>query len=207
MRVYSDTVFNLTNNTYTQTSDPVTLEHMVGYIYSSSFTVASLSNPTFVDADVDVVENTVTKAAHGLITGQTFTLTTSGVLPAGLALLTTYYAITVSSSVFKVASSLANALAGTAVDITAAAGGGTHTVAKAALASCSLKVQFSLDYDPNFPQTGTWYDLTSGSDNITATGTLQNSKADVYYPWARFVLTQTSGVLTSLTLFINAKGF
>jgi hypothetical protein len=180
---------------------------MVGYTYAANFTVASLSNPTFVDADVSVANDTITKAAHGLVTGQAFTLTTTGVLPGGLALATTYYAIVNSSSVFKVASSLANALAGTAVDITSAAGGGTHTVAKTALSGASIKVQFSLDYDVNFPATGTWFDLTSGSDNITATGSIQANKADVYYPWIRFVLTQPSGLLTSFVLFFNAKGF
>jgi Ca2+-binding RTX toxin-like protein len=167
MRVFNSTVYNLTNNSYTRTSDPISLENMIGYMYASSFTVASLSNPTFVDGDVSVANDTITKAAHGLITGQAFTLTTTGVLPGGLSLATTYYAIVDSSSVFKVASSLANALAGTAVDITSAAGGGTHTVAKTALSGASLKVQFSLDYDPNFPATGVWFDLTSGSDNIT----------------------------------------
>lgn len=207
MRVFSDTIFNLNNNTYTQTSDPISLEHMSGYIYAASAVVAALTNKTFVDGDVSVGNNTITISGHDLITGQAFTLTTTGVLPGGLALATPYYAIVNSSSVFKVASSLANALAGTAVDITSAAGGGTHTVAKTAISSCSIKVQFSLDYNPNIPASETWYDLTSGSDNITATGSLQNSKADVYYPWIRFVLTQTNGILTSFVLFINAKGF
>lgn len=207
MRIYSDTIFDLTNNTYTQTSDPITVEHMGGYCYASNFTVASLTNKTFVDADVNVGSDLITIASHDLVTGQAFTLTTTGVLPAGLALATTYYAIVVSSSTFKVASSVANAIAGTAVDITAAAGGGTHTVAKTAISGASLKVQFSLDYNPNFPATGTWFDLTSGSDNITATGSIQANKADVYYPWIRFVLTQPSGILSSFVLFFNAKGF
>jgi hypothetical protein len=207
MRVYYDQVFDLTNNTYTQTSEPLTLEHMTGYMYAASFTVASLTNKTFVDANVTVGTDLITIASHDLVTGQAFTLTTTGVLPGGLSLATTYYAIVISSSTFKIASSLANALAGTPVDITSAAGGGTHTVAKTALSACSLKVQFSPDYNPNSPSLATWYDLTSGSDNITATGSLQNSKADVYYPWVRFVLTQTNGLLSSVDLFISAKGF
>lgn len=207
MRTFNSQVFDLDNSTYTRTSDPINVQNMLGYMYVANVTVASLSNPTFVDGDVSVGSDTITKAAHGLVTGQAFTLTTTGVLPGGLATATPYYAIVVSSSVFKVASSLANALAGTAVDITSAAGGGTHTVNKTALSSCSIKVQFSPDYDPNFPQTGNWFDLTSGSDNITATGVIQNSKSDVYYPYIRFVLTQTNGLLTSFDLFVAAKGF
>jgi hypothetical protein len=57
-----------------------------------------------------------------------FTLTTSGVLPAGLALATTYYAIIVDTNNIKPAATYTDAVNGIAVDITTAAGGGTHTV-------------------------------------------------------------------------------
>jgi hypothetical protein len=61
-------------------------------------------------------------------TGDGVRLTTSGTLPAGLSLATTYYVIAnASRTVFKLASSLANAWAGTAINITSA-GSGTHTV-------------------------------------------------------------------------------
>jgi hypothetical protein len=60
-------------------------------------------------------------------TGALIRFTTTGTLPAGLALLTDYYAIRVTDNTFKVATSLANAEAGTAVDITDT-GTGTHTV-------------------------------------------------------------------------------
>lgn len=83
---------------------------------------------TFVDGDVSVVNNTVTETDHGLYTGEIVTLTTSGTLPTGLSTGTNYYIISVDEDTFKFATSLDNALAGTAVDITAASGGGTHTV-------------------------------------------------------------------------------
>lgn len=57
------------------------------------------------------------------------TFTTTGTLPAGLSLATTYYTIYVSSTVLKFASNLANARAGTAVDLTDQ-GSGTHTMVK-----------------------------------------------------------------------------
>lgn len=60
-------------------------------------------------------------------TGAEVVFTTTGTLPAGLSLLTTYYLIYQSASTFKVATSLANAFAGTAIDITDT-GSGTHTV-------------------------------------------------------------------------------
>ena len=80
--------------------------------------------------------STVTAAATDIITaastilvktGNPVTFTTTTTLPAGLSLLTTYYMIYQTTTTFKVATSLANALAGTAVDITDT-GTGTHTV-------------------------------------------------------------------------------
>jgi hypothetical protein len=70
-----------------------------------------------------------TASAHGYTTGTVVRVSTSAAdLPAGLSAATNYYVIRVSDTTFKVGSSLANALAGTAVDITDA-GTGTHTVA------------------------------------------------------------------------------
>ncbi len=57
-----------------------------------------------------------------------------GTLPAGLALVTNYWVIAVDVDTIAFATSRANALADTRVDITAAAGGGTHTLATAGVA-------------------------------------------------------------------------
>lgn len=54
-------------------------------------------------------------------------LTTSGTLPAGLSLATDYFVIKVTDTTIKFATSYANAVAGTAVNITDA-GTGTHTI-------------------------------------------------------------------------------
>lgn len=74
----------------------------------------------------------VTIAAHGLKTGDgPFTASSDDTLPAGLAAATNYWAIYVSDGTIKLASSYANALDGTAVDITDA-GTGVHTLTKVA---------------------------------------------------------------------------
>jgi hypothetical protein len=83
---------------------------------------------SFADGDVSVANNTITEVAHGYRTGDLVQLTTTGVLPAGLALLTDYYVIRVDADTIKLAISQFNAEYAIAVDITAAAGGGTHTV-------------------------------------------------------------------------------
>lgn len=67
--------------------------------------------------------NTLVKVAHGLMTGDgPFKLTkTAGANPAGLAEATDYWAIRIDADHFKIAASLSDALAGTAVAFT---GGG-----------------------------------------------------------------------------------
>ena len=83
---------------------------------------------TFVDANVTVGTDAIAVTANQyLYSGQAVVLSTTGTLPAGLSA-GTYYIIYVSDTSVKLASSRANADDGTAVDITAAAGGGTHTL-------------------------------------------------------------------------------
>ncbi len=54
--------------------------------------------------------------------------TTSGVLPTGLSAATDYYVIKLTDTTIKVATSYANAVAGTAVGITSGTGSGTNTL-------------------------------------------------------------------------------
>lgn len=62
-----------------------------------------------------------------LLTGTRVRLTTTTTLPGGLATATDYYFIRMSDTTFELATSYANAVAGTQIDITTA-GTGTHTV-------------------------------------------------------------------------------
>lgn len=88
-------------------------------------------SPTFAAGDVNTGTDVITvSGGHGFNrSGFPFRVSSSGSLPTGLTAGTTYYAIYVSSTTFKVASSEANALTGTAIDITAA-GSGTNTLAQ-----------------------------------------------------------------------------
>ena len=78
---------------------------------------------TFTAATTDIC----TASAHGFRTGDKVRLTTSNTLPAGLSLATTYFVIRLDADTFKLASTDANAVAGTAVDVTGT-GTGTHTI-------------------------------------------------------------------------------
>jgi hypothetical protein len=74
-----------------------------------------------------------------------------GVLPTGLSASTTYWAIVVSPTVFKLATSRANALAGTAIDLTTNGGGVTATtVATNAAGSAFVPAKVPVDIDGSF---------------------------------------------------------
>jgi hypothetical protein len=90
---------------------------------------------TFADADVSTGNDTITENSHGMQDGDVVTLTTTGTLPAGLALSTTYYVVSAAANTFK----LSLTRAGSAVDITSAAGGGTHTVTYGNSASQNIR--------------------------------------------------------------------
>lgn len=80
------------------------------------------------DAGTDVCTWTSTaNIPSNILTGTRVRLTTTTTLPGGLATATDYYVIRVSNTTFKLATSYANAVAGTAINITDA-GTGTHTV-------------------------------------------------------------------------------
>lgn len=126
------------------------------------FTVAGSDPQNFASAtDVDAGTDIITVTGHGFETGRKVALSTAGVLPAGLSA-TNYWMIAVTANTLKFAASLADAIAGTAVDITDA-GTGTHTLTPAALSSCSVKLQESNDNSD-------FIDIASMTTSITATG-------------------------------------
>jgi hypothetical protein len=80
------------------------------------------------DAGSDVCTYTSTaNFPSNILTGTRVRLTTTTTLPGGLATATDYYVIKVDDGTFKLATSFANAIAGTAINITDA-GTGTHTI-------------------------------------------------------------------------------
>ena len=89
--------------------------------------------PTFTanDAtDVITVASTFDYVRQGITftsTGRVVQLFTTGTLPAGLTTSTNFYIIKVTATTIKLATTLANAIAGTPIDITSA-GTGTHTI-------------------------------------------------------------------------------
>lgn len=126
-------------HTAAATTAPGTLAlvDVVGFYRVTSVTTTSAQattntlgqSDTFTaDAGTDICTWTSTaNIPSNILTGTRVRLTTTTTLPGGLATATDYYVIRVSDTTFKLATSYANAIAGTAINITDA-GTGTHTV-------------------------------------------------------------------------------
>jgi hypothetical protein len=174
--------------------------------------VVAGNNPavsTFVDGDVSVANDTVTETAHGYTTGVKIALTTDGVLPTGLSA-TDYFLSVVDEDTYGFSTSQANATAGTLVDITAAAGGGTHTVTPNTTLAGTIKLQKN-NNPPHL--TAEWVDLLDGE--IQGAGTASNTiSAAATFNWSvphfaarslRAVTTITSGTVT-VDARVHGKG-
>lgn len=119
------------------------------------FTLQVTSPGTFTTTDVDIVNDVITVASHGLKVADPLHFTTSSSLPTGISVDTAYYAIPTGPNTFKIATSASNAYAGTAVNITAV-GAGTQTVYKNGMGTINLGV-----VPANFVITDAYYDVVT----------------------------------------------
>lgn len=173
---------------------------------SGAGSITGVQTTAGVATEVNPSANSVSIPSHGYTTGAKLQLTTTGTLPAGLSTGTDYYIIAVDADTVKFASSQANALAGTAVDIT---GYGTttavHTVAIVTTIAGSVKLQKS-DEPGSDAYPHIWYDIASSSTNFSGTTVLNWGLADIGYNALRAVVTVTSGTVT-VSVRVNGKGF
>lgn len=104
-------------------------------------TAIGAGTQTLTRSDVDVAEDGLKVASHGMQTGDgPVRFTTSSALPTGISAGTDYYIIRLDANHFSIATSYANAIAGTDVNITAI-GTGTHQLVRA----LSIKIDMSAD--------------------------------------------------------------
>ena len=178
--------------TGTTTSDSISMDGVESLSIQAVIDVNTPAAATFTAAVTDICTST----AHGFYTGLKGRGTTTTTLPAGLALATDYFVIVLTADTYKLASSLANALAGTAVDITGT-GTGTHTFTPTALAGGSVKLQKSNDAT-------NWSDEGSAT-NITADAVVWLEKANPGFKWARIYFTLTAGSM-STDNYVVTKG-
>src|SRR5690606_1450101 len=99
-------------------------------------------------SDVSTSTDAISSTDHGYETGLKVQVSSSNTLPTGLSVSTDYWVIKSDDNSFQLATSLANAIAGTEIDITGA-GSGTLTVT------------------PQIPQTGTFPQAAIAPDTDT----------------------------------------
>lgn len=139
-----------------------------------------------VNSEVDVTANTLAIPTHGYTTGFKIRLTTTGTLPAPLALATDYFVIKIDASTIQLATSLALALAGTPVNITNQGDSGSvNTVTGVALAGATVTFQKSND-ETN------WLDVQAAT-SIAADGSVMIEQANVSYRYFKCVKALTAG--------------
>lgn len=116
----------------------VAILDVIGYYRVTTVTTTSAQattntittrNATFTaDDTTDIMTYTsTTSLPSNLLTGTRVRLTTTTTLPAPLATATDYYLIRLTDGTYKLATSYANAIAGTAINLTTT-GTGTHTI-------------------------------------------------------------------------------
>jgi hypothetical protein len=165
---------------------------------AGSITVAQTT--AGVASTVDVDANTIVLTAHGYETGlkgQTSVKSGGGTLPTGITTSTDYFVIVVDANTIQLAASLANALAGTAINLTSqGTTANTFTFTATAVAGGVIHAEASNDGV-------TWYDVTTaaGSNiaataNVTATGSVLWNLTDVAYRKLRVDFTCTAGQVT-----------
>ena len=90
-----------------------------GYTEVPTATIAAPASLTIATTAVSTTADTITSVGHKLLTGTKLTYANGGGASiTGLTSTTAYYTIVVDADTFKLASSLANAQAGTAIDLT-----------------------------------------------------------------------------------------
>lgn len=123
----------------------------------------------------NITANTITIEAHGFITGTKIALTTGGTLPAGLTA-TNYWVIKVDANTIKLAAtSLANAVAGTAVDITGDGSGILTPVASGSNVLKLLKSNDAVNY------------IDIASQTVTIATSAVNSMFEIASPTYRYM--------------------
>ncbi|NJO18756.1 MAG: hypothetical protein HC838_00020 [Spirulinaceae cyanobacterium RM2_2_10] len=141
---------------------------------------------TFDADEVDVANDSVSVPNHGYTTGFKVQLTSTGTLPGGLATSTDYFLIVVDANTLKFATSLANAIAGTAINITnQGSGGAVNTITGVALAGASVTFRKSNDGV-------NWIDIQAATA-ITVDGSVMIEQPNVSYRYVKAVKALTSG--------------
>lgn len=154
---------------------------------------------------VNIATDQVTITAHGQVLGSKGQMTTSSALPTGLSTSTDYFIIVIDANTVQFATSLANAVAGTAIDLTNA-GVGTQTFTPTTSTSNVIKAQFSMD-GVNGTDITTTNNPSCPSATVTVSTTSGATNWDLQRPVFRYILivfTPSAGQIT-FSVALEAK--
>jgi len=168
-----------------KTTEFYTVKDLKTYGYSFVYTDLTPAAKAFAAADLTVLGTVIAEVAHGFMTGLKVQVTTSDTLPDGIVALTDYFVIRLTADTYSLASSYANALAGTEIVVTDQ-GVGNQTVTPVAL-SATVKLEKSIDKVAFFD--------VAAATAIAATGKVMSKEVDFGYKWVRAVVVVNSGYL------------
>lgn len=134
-------------------------------------------------ANINTTTDQFFKTSHGLVTGMKVRATTAGTLAVPLVVSTDYFVIAIDADYFQLAASLADALAGTEIDITDV--GVTSTTLTPVALACSVTFQKSND-GVNF------IDIQTAT-TVTVDGSVMLEQANVSYKYFKVLKTLTGG--------------
>ena len=179
-------------------SDIIDAKDFIHWHFYGAWTWESFTNDAATEGaggDFDETTNQITLTGHDFVTGETVVrLTTTDTLPTGLALLTDYWVIVIDANTIQLASSQANATAGTAVAFSDKGGSGTTTLNVQTEAG-TLTLQYSFDKS-------TWIDVQAGTD-MQAAALLNKAVSDAAYPYLRAQFAVTKGGLATCSAWLG----
>lgn len=188
-------VLSLTESV-TNTSLSIDLQGIEQASIQSIYTDATPGAKTFVAANVNTTNDTITITAHGFVTGLKIALTGTN-LPGGLSA-TNYWTIVVDANTISVATSLVNAVAGTKVDITS-----QGTTADAAFTPTSLGSSTFALYESN---DGTNFIAISGATvTISAAGTSIFHIANPSFRYLQLLFTAPVAGALTISAIMNIR--
>ena len=184
----ADGTITLTQLAYGPTTNPVPKN----VSEAGAGSIAGVQTTAGVANKVDVDNDQITISSHPYVTGTKVAATTSAAdFPSGLSA-TNYWVIKVDANTIQLATNLANAADGTAVDLVDI-GTGTHTLTAATASGNIFKMQKSND--------GTTYTDISSMTVTAATSTLSTwfEIANPTYKYVKLVYTPSAGQASLVT--------
>lgn len=174
---------------------------------SGAGSIVVVTSTAGINADVNITSDAVTIVDHGFLTGQAVTLTSTGTLPAPLALATTYYLIEVSANVIQFATTLQNAEDAVPINLTnQGTSAAVNTIDVEQISGGTVKLQKSLGGDPEGQPEADWLWFDEGNAvNITADGGAYFEKVTPSARYYSLLYTVTDGQM-NITGLALGKG-